>query len=116
MYTPSLTINFSAAYTNAVMAFLTSGDAQEVYFDSPSVTFQHARLQAGSSPKDVDLYVGSTWQSNIGRVDADLNPDSDQFSVDVLRDAIFRAANDAAGAKELASMLVRNSEWYCENL
>ena len=101
---------FAAVYAEAVLTYLDSGEAQWVLWDPQADLFDFASVEMDQPSLPVLLFVDESW-SRLCEVDAEIDPDSPQFSASALRDAIETQINDEGlGERILKTYLERLEE------
>ena len=79
---------FAAVYAEAALTFLDTHEAQWLAWDGQSHTFDFGSTEMDTPPIPVLLFVDENWTKVIGEVAAVTDPESPDFDVDELRDAI----------------------------
>ena|SRR3569623_3074886 len=110
METTLATSNYASAYADAVVGYLTTDKAHEVYFDLEAEEFRAGPCDDGIAPDDVFQYVSSAWDQGLGKVQAELDPKATGFSASSLHSAIVKAVTGSEFEKRYADYLVRAAE------
>lgn len=79
---------FAAVYAEAVLTFLDSGEAQWVTWDGYSQRFDLCSVERDDPSMPAMLLVDAGWTQLIGEVPEIIDPESPDFDIDALRNAI----------------------------
>ena len=97
--------SFVDAYTDAVIAFIHGGRSQAVFYDRRVDRFIADTVIDGTSPTDVDVWIGQTWERSFENLNCATNKADLDYSAGALRSALARQLLVSPWALQLCSQM-----------
>ena len=105
--------SFIDAYSDGVVAFIHGGRSHALFFDRRTSRFFAEIVVDGTTPTDVDVWIGQTWQQRFENLNCATDKADLDYSAGALKSAIAKQLLTSQWALEVcahmsARVLVRN--------
>lgn len=92
---------FAAVYAEAVLTFLDSGEAQWVTWDGHSHRFDFTSVELDDPEVPAMMFVDASWEQVVGDTGEINDPESPDFDIEALRNAIEHQMTDEGYGERL---------------